>query len=196
MLSKTLEEGLAKYAIGEKLRALRLRKKLGLVDLGRHTKLSPALISKIETGKLFPTLPTLLRISMVFSVGLDHFFSDAEQGGPVLAIVRRGDRQRFPDVPDAENVAYHFESLDFPAKDRRLNAYYAEFHPLAPDKVRRHQHAGVELIYLLRGSLELSIGKEEQALDEGDAMYFDSSVPHGYRRLGKQPCAAIVVSAP
>ena len=196
MLSKTLEDGLAKYSIGEKLRALRLRKKMGLVDLGKHTKLSPALISKIETGKLFPTLPTLLRIAMVFSVGLDHFFATGEDSGPVLSIVRRAERQRFPDVPDSDDVAYHFESLDFPAKDRRLNAYYAEFHPLAQDRVRRHQHAGVELIYLLRGSLELQVGKEEHVLAEGDAMYFEAATPHGYRRLGKKPCAAIVVSTP
>jgi transcriptional regulator with XRE-family HTH domain len=195
MLSKTLEDGLSKYAVGEKLRALRLRKKLGLVDLGKHTGLSPALLSKIETGKLFPTLPTLLRISMVFNVGLDHFFSAAENG-PVLAVVRRKERRRFPDSPDSDAPAYHFESLDFPAKGRRLNAYYAEFHPMAADKVRRHQHAGVELIYVLEGSLEVAIGKEQLTLDDGDATYFDSSVAHGYRRVGKKRCAAIVVSAP
>jgi mannose-6-phosphate isomerase-like protein (cupin superfamily) len=118
------------------------------------------------------------------------------ESGPVLAVVRRNDRQRFPDLPDSEDVAYHFESLDFPAKDRRLSAYYAEFHPLAPDKVRRHHHAGVELIYLLRGGLEVRIGNEDHTLEEGDAMYFDASVAHGYRRVGKKPCAAIVVSAP
>jgi transcriptional regulator with XRE-family HTH domain len=194
MLSKTLQEGLSKYSIGEKLRTLRLRKKMGLVDLGKHTALSPALLSKIETGKLFPTLPTLLRIATVFNVGLEHFFA-AEEAGPVLAVVRRGDRQRFPDAPGSDDIAYHFESLDFPAKDRRLNAYYAEFHPLEADKVRRHQHDGVELIYLMTGSLEVRIGKDVHTLDEGDAIYFDASVPHGYRRAGKKPSTAIVVSA-
>ena len=76
MLSETLENGLREYAIGEKLRAMRLRKKIGLVQMGRHTGLSPALLSKIERGLMFPTLPTLLRISLVFGVGLDFFFSD------------------------------------------------------------------------------------------------------------------------
>lgn len=194
MLSKTLQEGLSKYSIGEKLRAMRLRKKMGLVDLGKHTALSPALLSKIETGKLFPTLPTLLRIATVFNVGLEHFFA-AEEAGPVLAVVRRGDRQRFPDTPGSDDIAYHFESLDFPAKDRRLNAYFAEFHPLAADKVRRHQHGGVELIYLMTGSLEVGIAKDAHTLDQGDAIYFDASVPHGYRRVGKKPCTALVVSA-
>ena len=73
MLTSTLAEGLKSYFIGEKLRALRLRKKMGLVELGSHTGLSPALLSKIERGKLFPTLPTLLRIAMVFSVGWSSF---------------------------------------------------------------------------------------------------------------------------
>lgn len=194
MLSKTLEDGLSQYAVGAKLRALRLKKKMGLVDLGKHTGLSPALLSKIETEKMFPTLPTLLRIAMVFNVGLEHFFTPPESG-PVLAVVRRGERQRFPDSPDSEHPAYHFESLDFPVKDRRLSAYLAEFHPLAADKVRRHRHAGVELIYMLGGSLEVAIGKAVHTLDEGDAMYFDASVDHGYRRVGKKPCKAIVVSS-
>jgi quercetin dioxygenase-like cupin family protein len=48
----------------------------------------------------------------------------------------------------------------------------------------------------LKGSLEVGIGKAAHTLEEGDAMYFDASVPHGYRRVGKKPCAAIVVSAP
>ena len=71
MLSPALRTGLQAYAVGPKLRALRLKRKLGLVELGRHTGLSPAMLSKLERGLMFPTLPTLLRIALVFSVGLD-----------------------------------------------------------------------------------------------------------------------------
>ena len=51
MLSATLEAGLSDYAIGAKIRALRLKKKMGLVELGRHSGLSPALLSKLERGR-------------------------------------------------------------------------------------------------------------------------------------------------
>jgi transcriptional regulator with XRE-family HTH domain len=44
---------------------------MGLVELEKHSGLSPAMLSKIEREQLFLTLPTLLRIAMVFSVGLD-----------------------------------------------------------------------------------------------------------------------------
>jgi len=62
MLSETLATGLERYKIGPKIRALRLKKKLGLVQLGEHTSLSPGMLSKIERGALFPTLPTKIQI--------------------------------------------------------------------------------------------------------------------------------------
>ena len=112
MLSTTLEEGLKAYAIGPKIRAIRLKRKMGLVELGRHTGLSPALLSKIERGQMFPTLPTLLRIALVFSVGLDYFFAAAREK-PIVGVARHKDRLRFPETQGARDVAYEFESLDF-----------------------------------------------------------------------------------
>ena len=125
MLSETLSTALEGYAIGPKVRRLRLRKKLGLVQLGEHTGLSPALLSKIERGHLFPTLPTLLRIALVFGVGLDHFFQQ-DSDRPIHAVVRKADRIRLPDKAGRPSPAYQFESLDYPVSDRKLNGYYVE----------------------------------------------------------------------
>ncbi len=193
MLSPTVRDGLAAYAIGPKIRAIRLKKKMGLVELGRHSGLSPAMLSKIERGQLFPTLPTLLRIALVFSVGLDFFFSGSRDA-PILGIVRHKERLRFPEKPGVRDIAYVFESLDFPAVERRLNGYYVEFQPVAPEKQRLHHHPGGEFIYVLGGTLCVRIGGEEHTLDARDSMYFDSTVPHGYRRTGAKTCAAIVVT--
>src|SRR6476619_1496629 len=120
MLSKTLQDGLNDYGIGAKIRALRLKKKIGLVDLGKHTGLSAALLSKLERGRLFPTLPTLLRIALVFGVGLEYFFAGARDK-PVVGVVRHRDRLRFPDKPATRDPSYVFESLDYPATERRLS---------------------------------------------------------------------------
>lgn len=193
MLSPTLREGLKAYAIGPRIRALRLKKKMGLVELGKHTGLSPAMLSKIERGQMFPTLPTLLRIAMVFSVGLDHFIA-GDRDKPVVAISRHRDRLRFPDKADATDQAYEFESLDFPAPQRLLNSYYAEFFAVAPDKVRPHQHPGAEFVYVLSGTLVIHIAEDEHTLEARDTIYFDSSVPHAYRRAGAKACCALVVT--
>ena len=194
MLSKTLQDGLNDYGIGAKIRALRLKKKIALVDLGKHTGLSPALLSKIERGRLFPTLPTLLRIALVFGVGLEYFFAGAREQ-PLVAVTRRSQRVELPERPGARESAYRFASLDYAATERRFNCYYAEFLQVAPEKLRPHQHSGVEFIYVLNGTLSLHMNDDEHALEAGDAIYFDATTPHAYRRSGGRPCSAVVVTA-
>ncbi len=191
MESETITEGLKRYSIGQKLRRLRLRKSMGLSELSKHTGLSPSLLSKLERDLMHPTLPTLLRIALVFSVGLEYFFNPEPK--PVLEIVRKRERLRFPETPDRRHPAYHFESLDFLAENRKLNAYYAEFETAEGSFARKHEHAGVEFLYVVSGKVGLQIGDKEQELAEGDAIYFESTVPHGYRKVGARRTTALVV---
>ena len=192
---ETVAGWLKPYSIGEKLKNLRLKKKLGLVDLGRHTGLSPAMLSKLERSKLYPTLPTLARIAAVFDVGLDHFFLD-ERKRHVVAVAKKLDRQRFPERPGTSEISYFFETLDYGATPRKLNAYYAEFQKIAKEKLKPHTHAGAELLYLVSGALVVAIGGHGYELEAGDSIYFDSSVPHTYFTSGGSPCAALIVTVP
>jgi quercetin dioxygenase-like cupin family protein len=148
-------------------------------------------LSKLERDLMHPTLPTLLRIAFVFSVGLEYFFNSEPK--PVLEIVRKRERLRFPEKSDTRHPAYHFESLDLLAENRKLNAYYAEFETAERSHVRRHQHAGVEFLYVISGKLALQIGEDEPELAEGNAIYFESAIPHGYRKVGSRRTTALVV---
>jgi quercetin dioxygenase-like cupin family protein len=65
-----------------------------------------------------------------------------------------------------------------------------------PLHIAPYQPPGIEFIYVLSGKLELRIGEEENLLDKGDAIYFDSNLAHGYRRIGNSPCGALVVTTP
>lgn len=194
MVAQHLKKELDRYHFGDKLRHLRLRRKMGLVELAKHTGLSPALLSKLEHGKLYPTLPTLSRIALVFSVGLEHFFSDERQKH-LFALARKKERLKFPEAPGIENAAFSFESLDYPATDRKFNSYLADFKNVPQEKMHVHQHSGVEFIYVLKGRLALKIGQDTEFLDAGDSLYFDAQLPHGYSRAGATPCSALVVTA-
>jgi transcriptional regulator with XRE-family HTH domain len=193
--NQTIAEGLGRYSIGEKLRTLRLRKGMGLVELGRHTGLSAGLLSKLERGKLFPTLPTLLRIAMVFGVGLEFFFSD-ERKRRVISLVRKQERVRLPERPGVHDVPYYFECLDYGATDRKLSAFLADFQDLAAEKTKPHSHPGVEFLFVIKGSLTVKIASDEYPLEPEDAIYFDSAVQHSYRRRGSKPCRAVIVTVP
>jgi transcriptional regulator with XRE-family HTH domain len=184
---------LSGYQVGAKLRRLRLRKKIGLVDLGKHTGLSASLLSQLENEKVTPTLPTLARIAMVFDVGIDYFF-DNLRSKHAFAVTRASERLRFPDRPDNPIPAYFFEVLAYSAKEKRVSAYMAEFPVRKPEEVREHFHEGWELVHVLSGSLAIRFEAEEHVLGAGDTAYFDALEPHAYRGDSETPAQALVVT--
>ena len=111
---------------------------------------------------------------------------------PTLAVVRRAERNRFPEKLGDEHPGFFFECLDFPALERSMSAYYVEFEPV-PSRV--HHHAGAEFLYIIDGHLVVTVGDTAYELGPGDSMYFDPSVPHKYQRSGAATCRAVVVTA-
>jgi transcriptional regulator with XRE-family HTH domain len=191
---RVVEDSLLPYAIPEKLRMLRIRRSMGLAQLAQHTGFSAAMLSRLENGRLVPTLPTLTRIAAVFNVGLDYFFTDPRKRH-IVALSRKGERRQFPSDPKSEPAPWHFETLDFRANERKLNGYLAHFHPLPEENVKPHFHRGVELLYLIEGELEMTIGIDTFRLSPGDSVYFDAMQKHAYRSLVRGLCTAVVVTA-
>ena len=190
-MEDTTESEIGRHRIGRKLRQLRIRKSLSLAELAAHTGLSPALLSKLETGKMVPTIPTLTRVALVFGVGLEHFFSGDRS---VCEIVRRSDRIRMPVESSEPADTVRFESLDYPAKEKLLDSYLAVFEAGdAGAELPEHEHEGVEFLYVLKGALALTHDGVEHELRSGDSAYFKARLPHSYKRLGKSACEAVVV---
>ncbi len=191
----TIRRVLSLYDLGRKMRQLRMRKKISLTNLGRHTGLSPSMLSQLENGKLIPTLPTLARIAMVFDVGMEHFFGNKKRRG-LFSVVRSEERIKFPERPGTPKPAFFFECLAFSAQEKSVQAYLAEFPVRDAAEVSEHFHEGAELIHVMEGSLAVSYEEEEHVLNQGDSVYFDSSEPHSYRGLSQPPARAIVITTP
>ena len=190
---ETIRRVLSSYELGGKLRQLRMRKKIALVDLGRHTGLSASMLSQLENGKLVPTLPTLARIAMVFDVGLDHFFGNKRRKG-LFSIVRVDERIQFPDRPDSPKPSYFFECLAFSTQDKSLQAYLAVVPNRSPEEVMEHFHEGAEFLHVLEGSVGVSYEDEEHVLKAGDSVYFNASEPHAYRGISEHSAKAVVIT--
>jgi transcriptional regulator with XRE-family HTH domain len=192
---ETIQRILSSYDVGRKLRQLRLRKKIALVDLGKHTGLSPSLLSQLENGKMIPTLPTLARIALVFDVGLEHFFGD-KRGQKLFSVVRAKERMRFPERADTPNPSYFFECLAFSTQGKGLQAYLAEFPRRSPGDMSEHFHEGSEFLFVLEGSLAIRFQGADHDLQAGDSVHLDSSEPHGYRGTGRAGGRAVVITLP
>lgn len=190
--SEAAEAFIEEKRIGERIKYLRLKKGMGLVELGRHTGLSASFLSQLETGRVVPTLRNLARIAMVFSKDLSYFFEPEPQA--MLRIHRAKDRVRTPQT-GAEDPDYFFESLSYLVPDRGLNPYFAEFlPPKAGREARAHQHAGCEFLYVLSGQMDLRHGEATYHLDSGDAVYFDATATHTYLCASDEAAHAVIVT--
>lgn len=193
---QTIRRVLSSYEIGYKLRQLRLRKKIALVDLGKHTGLSASMLSQLENGKLIPTLPTLARIAMVFDTGLDHFFAD-KRLRRTFAVIRAEERLKFPDRQDSPVPGYFFEVLVYGTNDKSMSAYQAEFPRRTSREVREHVHEGSEFVHVIEGVLQIHYQAEDYVLRAGDSVYFDASEAHAYCGQSENPVAkAIIITTP
>jgi mannose-6-phosphate isomerase-like protein (cupin superfamily) len=94
-----------------------------------------------------------------------------------------------------EVPTYYFESLGYLVPDREMDPYLAEFMPLSKEmEARAHLHPGFEFLYVLEGELEVHHGEQVCKLEMGDAVYFDSNVPHSYQCAGTKPAGAVIVT--
>lgn len=184
------ETFISEKRLGERIKQLRLKKSMGLVELGRHTGLSASFLSQLETGRVVPTLRNLARIALVFSKDLSYFF---EPEPKTLFRVQRGkDRIRLPQS-GTDDPSYYFESLGYLVPDRQLDPYFAEFLPNVTGR-RAHQHPGCEFLYVLEGELDIVHGEGKHRLDAGDAVYFDANTPHSYSNPADVPAKALIVT--
>jgi transcriptional regulator with XRE-family HTH domain len=189
---ESAENFIAEKRIGERIKHLRLKKSMGLVELGRHTGLSASFLSQLETGRVVPTLRNLARIAMVFSKDLSYFFEPEPQ--TLFRVHRAKDRVRLPQSGVAD-PSYFFESLGYMVPDRQLDPYFAEFLPAKKGReARAHQHTGCEFLILLSGRLDIQHGDVTHHIEAGDAIYFDADTIHSYQCSGEESATAIIVT--
>jgi len=176
------------YCLGMKLRALRTQKRLTLSRLAVETGLSTALLSKLETDRMIPTLPTLATISRVYGVGMSYFFSEPQKH--TLSITRKAHLAGNTRGLDAVKTV----PLNLPGQGSGLAAKMIEF-PAdgASSSVDLGPQASA-LVYVLEGRLQLDAGGLHELLDAGDCACIESEMPLAWSAAGKHRCRVLAVT--
>ena len=177
-------ENALEKAIGRQVK--RYRKQLGLTitDICSRTGLSAGMMSKIENGNTSPSLATLRSLSTALNVPVTALFREFEEqrdatfvkAGQGLAIERHGTR-----------AGHQYQLLGHSVhSDVSVEPYLitlekeSEVFPI-------FQHAGVEFIYVLQGSMIYRHLNVTYTLTPGDSLFFDADAPHGPEELVALP---------
>jgi len=176
------------YSIGMKLRTLRTQKHLTLSRLAVETGLSTALLSKLETDRMIPTLPTLSNICRVYGVGLSHFFSEATKH--TLAITRKAHLAGNGRGQEAiKHVPLHAATAG-----NKLVARMVELPPGVSGMMSEAGRAVCAVVYVLEGVLRLDAGGMHESLEAGDCLYLDSEMAIGWSAAGPERCRALMIT--
>ena len=185
--------------MGERLRLARQERGLTLRELANSLGVSPSMISQIETGRASPSVSTLYALASELDVSLDELlFNDrrppAGPAGPAAAgeasvplVQRAATRKR---IGLASGVEWErLTPLSEPDTEFLYVTYEVGGASSAEDQFQRH--GGHEWGFVLEGSLEVRIGFDDYLLQPGDAISFDSTVPHRLANAGEVPVHAI-----
>jgi transcriptional regulator with XRE-family HTH domain len=176
------------YCIGMKLRALRTQKHLTLSRLAAETGLSTALLSKLETDRMIPTLPTLANICRVYGVGLSYFFTEAAKH--TLAITRKAHLAGTGRVQEAvKQIPLHVASAN-----GQLVAKMVEYSAGTSGTLAEGSGPVCSVFYMLEGRLQLDAGGMHEVLETGDCAYVDTDMAIAWSTPAADRCRALVVT--
>ena len=185
-----VEQFIDEKLIGERIRRLRLKRSMGLVELGTRTGLSASFLSQLETGRVVPTIRNLAKLALVFEKDLSYFFR--QEKSLTLRTLRKADRVRL-NLNIKGKSRFISESLGALVPDRRMVPCLAEFVPggtrcdFTPRIFR-----GLELIYILEGAVCLETTSEQQLLSTGDVACIDAKT----KCTGENPAKVMIITFP
>jgi transcriptional regulator with XRE-family HTH domain len=183
--------------VGPRLRARREEARMSLRELARRLGISPSAVSQIETGKSRPSVSTLYGIASELAMSLDELFSS--RPSPPSPSEPQADGARARHVQRAATrkaleleSGVRWERLT-PLADPEADFLYLTYDVGGSSSQggKSIRHSGREYGLVLSGTLEVTVGDEAYELGPGDAICFDSTVPHRLRNLGPKPAQAV-----
>ena len=182
------ENTLHRYSIGLKLKTLRAEKRLTLTRLAGETGLSTALLSKLETDHMIPTLPTLARLCKVYGVGLGYFFSDSAHHS--LAITRQAHISEHGRRHEPVTITH----LHAPTAQSRMIARVLDLPPGVLSAVSESGARTELFAQVLEGCLQLATAGQTEVLETGDCAVLDTEEPVVWSAIGNSACRVLSVS--
>jgi transcriptional regulator with XRE-family HTH domain len=178
------------FDIGSKVKRLRQDKNLTLRELSRRSGVSATQISEIERNLTAPTVPTLMRIIRALDAETSVFFE--RENTKRVSLVRKSERR---EIIDRKNQVF-IESLTTGIGDSKLKVILAHPPPGAENIKGGYKHPGEELIYVIKGRIQVTLDGTPYRLEEGDSIHFCGEMRHVIKNISDSEAELLVVITP
>lgn len=171
----------------------RARNEMGLTlrALAKKLGISASFLSQVESGKASPSLSTLKNISDALGYTVSTLIEDGQKTGD-NPIVRSNERKYLHEAGKGINL-YLLTSRD---PNKQMEPLLFKLKEGATSGDATYKHFGQEFVLVLKGAIEITLNDIVYVLRKGDSIYFNSSVPHAFKNLGKEEAEAVWVVTP
>ena len=172
--------------VGARVREIRRTHRLSARELASRAGVSAAYLSRLENGRLSPTVSTLTRIMRAMGEPVSNAFGDRDLNGPVVRVQdRRVIRERGVD-----------DYLLSPTRSGRLEVLETVIQP-GGDSGDAYSHPGhEECVVVLEGAFRMWVNGAEYDLTPGDAITFPCRLPHRWKNPGRDETRVLWVLTP
>jgi DNA-binding transcriptional MerR regulator/quercetin dioxygenase-like cupin family protein len=172
--------------LGPKLRKLRRRNDIGVVEAARRAKISPGFLSAIELSRANPSVATLQRLAATYGVTVLDFFDVPRHR---RRLIRPRERRAI-----VLGSGIRIEELSIGAKQLESQLWKI---PPGAGSDGAYSHQGEEFIHVLQGTLEIWLDELEcHTLHEGDSFWFESTVGHRWFNPSDQETILLWINTP
>jgi len=175
--------------VGQRLRAIRLLRRLTLREVADAAGVSESFVSQLERGRSSASVATLQRLAAAVGIEISDLFADESESGP--RVLRHQERQLL------EWGHLGRKALLTPKPFHSLEAVAASFDPGGSTGNEPYTHGdSEELLLVLAGRVHLQLGSELLDLSKGDSVNYRSSTPHRVSNPGDEPAEVLFVISP
>lgn len=171
-------------SIGERIKALRIERRMTLAELGEIAKLSTSYLSQIEREKTTPSLPTLMEIAKALDVAPRYLFEAKPDG----VYINRSDPKN---SEEGDFLPAGINLMTPKVSSGKLEVSKLVLEHNSPVELT-DQFFGEEFNYVLSGEVKIKVGDEEYVLEAGDSIHYDAFQPRYWCNMGIDPCVVIL----
>jgi transcriptional regulator with XRE-family HTH domain len=189
MDKKTATRSLDMHAFW-RLKRLRELKGVTLEDLANQTGLTKSFLSKVERGISTPSIATMLKIADAFKVSAGSLFTAAESTHDFV-VVRKSERKPF--TGRRFKAGNRYETLA-PGHVHGMFEAFIDHPPFdEPANYERAQHRGHEMLFVVKGRINVAFPHQSLNMDEGDSIVFSGQIPHRVLSLRPRRAEILVI---
>ncbi len=176
--------------IGKRLRNLRKKKGLSILQLSELCDVSTGMISQIERDLVVPTVVSIWRIAQALDTNISYFFD--EEKPQDRTIIRKNEHKTI--IMNKGCGLYELLSSDH--ENHIIDFVKITLKSGQVYDINDITHEGEECGYILSGTMTVRLNGENYELHEGDSIYFNSNLPHKYMNLHENDCISIWAMTP